>query len=67
MHLDDLMLRRTRLGLILPQGGLSCLPRLQAEVGPSLDWSEQRWAAEVQRYRQAWQRAYAPQRINCAP
>lgn len=67
MHLDDLMLRRTRLGLILPQGGLSCLPRLRAEVGPSLDWSEQRWTQEVERYRQTWQRAYAPQRIHCAP
>lgn len=66
-HLDDLLLRRTRLGLMLPGGGMSCLPRLKAEVGPGLKWSEEQWAAEIQRYQDLWERAYSPERINSAP
>ena len=66
-HLDDLMLRRTRLGLLLPRGGAHLLSGLEDALRPALGWSPERWAAEVARYQQVWSRAYAPERIDHAP
>ena len=59
VHLDDLLLRRTRLGLILPSGGeqlFSELATLCQELG---HWSESHWESEVARYRDIWQRYYS--------
>lgn len=50
-HLDDLLLRRTRLGILLPRGGLDHLARIQALCAPSLGWDAARWSEEVARYR----------------
>jgi glycerol-3-phosphate dehydrogenase len=59
LHLDDLMLRRTRLGLLLPRGG----EQLFAELAPLFQevalWGESRWQSEVARYRDIWQRYYS--------
>ncbi len=52
LHLDDLLLRRSRLGLLLPQGGAELLPQLQAMVCEELAWSDAQWAAEVARYQE---------------
>ncbi len=60
VHLDDLLLRRVRLGLTLPHGGLAYLGRVRAIVQAELGWSDARWEAEEAAYRQLWQRAYAP-------
>jgi len=57
-HLDDLLLRRLRLGLLLADGGLSLLPRLQQLTTSELGWSEPHWQREVVRYRQLLQQAY---------
>lgn len=54
VHLDDLLLRRFRLGILLADGGQTLLPRLR----PHLGWDDARWAAEVERYRQVWQLAH---------
>ncbi|MEJ7745371.1 MAG: glycerol-3-phosphate dehydrogenase/oxidase, partial [Luteimonas sp.] len=51
VHLDDLLLRRTRLGILLPRGGLDHLPRIRALCEPHLDWNEAQWATEIERYR----------------
>ena len=51
VHLDDLLLRRTRLGLLLPRGGLDQIARIQALCEPHLQWGEDGWSAELQRYR----------------
>lgn len=51
LHLDDLLLRRTRLGLLLPRGGLDHLARIQDLCEPHLQWGETGWQTEVQRYR----------------
>ncbi len=59
-HLSDLLLRRTRLGLICPGGGQDLLEQVQAVCQPYLDWDEQRWETEKARYRKTWQRFYAP-------
>lgn len=59
-HLDDLLLRRTRLGLLLPQGGQQLLPRLVALCRQTLGWDAARCEAETLRYVQLWQQHHAP-------
>jgi len=51
LHLDDLLLRRTRLGILLPRGGLDHLARIRADCEPYLNWDAAQWETEVQRYR----------------
>ena len=60
IHLDDLLLRRTRLGLILPHGAMTPLisERLKQICQQELGWDEQNWQQEVQRYEDLWQRHY---------
>ncbi len=60
IHLDDFLLRRTRLGLILPHGALTPLisARLEKLCQQELGWNEQKWQQEVSRYKALWQRYY---------
>jgi len=60
IHLDDLLLRRVRLGLLLPNGGMDLLPRIRAVVGPELGWDEARWEKEVSEYTELWNTSYRP-------
>ncbi|OON62234.1 FAD-dependent oxidoreductase [Massilia sp. KIM] len=60
LHLDDLLLRRTRLGLLLPAGGAALLPRIRAICQPELGWDEARWLAEEAAYVLCWREHYAP-------
>ncbi len=61
VHLEDLLLRRTRLGLLLPEGGLGePFGRIRAVCQAGLGWGEARWQAEISAYRALWQRAYSP-------
>lgn len=59
MHLDDLLLRRVRLGLTAPQGGQALLPRIRAICQPELGWSDERWACEEADYLALYQRCYS--------
>ncbi|EMP56759.1 FAD dependent oxidoreductase [Marinobacter santoriniensis NKSG1] len=59
VHLDDLLLRRTRFGLILPDGGERLLPQLREQCQPVLGWSDQQWIDEVNRYRHLYREAYS--------
>ncbi len=60
IHLDDLLLRRTRLGLILTNGAMtpSISDRLKQICQQELGWDEQKWQQEVDRYTDLWQRYY---------
>jgi glycerol-3-phosphate dehydrogenase len=60
VHLDDLLLRRVRLGLLQPGGGAAHLDRIRAIVAPELGWDNSRWAAEEAAYRARWARDHAP-------
>jgi glycerol-3-phosphate dehydrogenase len=60
VHLEDLMLRRVRLGLLLPSGGLGQIERVRTIVQEQLAWSDETWEKELQDYRNLWQRAYSP-------
>jgi glycerol-3-phosphate dehydrogenase len=59
VHLDDLLLRRVRLGLLLPQGGLAHMDRIRAIVQPELGWSDEQWEREAAAYADLWRRCYS--------
>jgi glycerol-3-phosphate dehydrogenase len=58
LHLDDLLLRRTRLGLLLREGGAAILPRVRAICADELGWDDARWAREEVDYRVLWRSHY---------
>lgn len=58
VHLDDLLLRRVRLGFLLPRGGLDHVERIRGLVQPALGWDDARWASERRAYEAVWSRAY---------
>ena len=57
-HLDDLLLRRVRLGLLLPEGGAAHLAAIRAICQPELGWDDARWQEEEARYLALWQACY---------
>ncbi|MCG7199733.1 glycerol-3-phosphate dehydrogenase/oxidase [Marinobacter pelagius] len=58
-HLDDLLLRRTRLGLVLPEAASALLPELRRRCQPLLGWSDPQWEQEERRYLKLHQQAYS--------
>jgi glycerol-3-phosphate dehydrogenase len=58
VHLDDLLLRRVRLGLLLPGGGLPLIDHIRPLVQAELGWDDLRWESEVQNYRKLWEQCY---------
>jgi glycerol-3-phosphate dehydrogenase len=63
VHLDDLLLRRVRLGLLLPQGGQAHLERVRAIAQPELGWDDARWACEAAEYARLWSASYSPANV----
>ena len=59
VHLDDLLLRRTQLGLLLPNGGSELFPYLQQICTKHLKWNSKKWNAELIRYQSIWQKHYS--------
>ena len=57
-HLDDLMLRRTRLGNLLPHGGAAVLSLVATVCRDQLGWTQARWQEELDRYRETVSRYY---------
>ena len=57
-HLDDLLLRRTRLGMCLANGGAEIFAPLKDICITELGWDEQHWQSELTRYQDIWQRFY---------
>ncbi len=60
-HLDDLLLRRTRIGLQCRDGGIAHLEWIRNRCRPFMGWDDARWNAEQDAYRSLWQRSYSPQ------
>ena len=67
VHLDDLLLRRVRLGLLLPRGGRDLMPHIRAVVQPELGWDDARWTTEERDYRALVAAAYALPRRGDIP
>jgi glycerol-3-phosphate dehydrogenase len=59
LHLDDLLLRRVRLGLLLPEGGAALMPAIGAICRDELGWDDVRWEAEEQAYHALWRQHYS--------
>ncbi len=57
-HLDDLLLRRLRLGLTLPRGGMDFVERIREIVQAELGWNQERWKTEVDGYARLWRERY---------
>jgi glycerol-3-phosphate dehydrogenase len=58
-HLDDLLLRRVRLGMTAPIAGREYLDQIRRIVQPELGWDDLRWQSEVERYLNRWQECYS--------
>ncbi|MDM5178695.1 glycerol-3-phosphate dehydrogenase/oxidase [Massilia sp. DJPM01] len=57
-HLEDLLLRRTRLGLQLRGGGARHMARIRAICQGELEWDDARWNANEAAYLALWQAHY---------
>ena len=59
VHLDDLLLRRTRIGLLLQNGGEAILPDVKGICQQELGWDDARWQQEARRYQDLWRHHYS--------
>jgi glycerol-3-phosphate dehydrogenase len=57
--LEDLLLRRSRIGIQLRGGGVDIIDRIRAICQPELGWSDQRWDAEQGAYLALWNTHYS--------
>lgn len=62
-RLEDLLLRRSRLGILCAQGGQSLLPEIQTICMQELGWDQQTWQQEKSAYLRLWQDYYSPEGI----
>jgi glycerol-3-phosphate dehydrogenase len=58
VHLDDLLLRRTQLGILIEHGGLAFFDRIKGICCEELGWDDDRWQQEERAYRDLWRRCY---------
>lgn len=58
LHLDDLMLRRTRLGILLKHGGAELFSVLREIFAEEKGWGCERWEREKERYMNIWRQYY---------
>lgn len=56
--LGDLLLRRVRLGLLLPNAGLDQVAKIRAIAQPELGWDDTKWERELADYEKTWKKAY---------
>lgn len=59
-HLDDLLLRRVRLGMLLPDGAANEMTRIRSIVQNELGWNDTRWDQEETRYHKIYENSYSP-------
>jgi len=58
-HLDDLMLRRTRLGNVMPNLDSQSWSKIKHLMMHHLGWSESVWHDELERYLKLWNENYS--------
>lgn len=59
VHLEDLMLRRLRLGLVCQNGGLDLIDQIRRVAQPGLGWGDDKWEQEVMAYKNLWSSRYS--------
>ena len=57
-HLEDLLLRRVRIGLLTAEGGRQYLNRIRKICRDVLPWDRRGWKAEIRRYLELWNHAH---------
>jgi len=68
VHLEDLLLRRVRLGLLLPDGARDVLPDARTICQAELGWDDARWERETDAYLRSWRACYSvPADASTAP
>jgi glycerol-3-phosphate dehydrogenase len=60
VHLEDLLLRRVRIGMLLPNGAKEHLAKVKGIVQGELGWDDWRWQQEAAAYLDTWQKYYSP-------
>ena len=60
VHLEDLLLRRVRIGMLLPRGAIDQMERIRTITQDELGWSDERWQKEVVDYSNTWKTYYSP-------
>lgn len=65
VNLEDIMLRRTRLGLLLPGGGQGLMDQVRGKVQTAMGWDDAQWEDQQRAYLELWRRAYSPDLIAC--
>lgn len=59
MHLDDLLLRRVRIGMLYPKGAKELVQPLSEQLRLALEWTRQQWDEEWARYELIIERHYS--------
>jgi glycerol-3-phosphate dehydrogenase len=59
VHLEDLLLRRVRLGIVLPGCGLTAIHRIKNIVQQELGWTDERWDEEICNYKRLIEESYS--------
>jgi glycerol-3-phosphate dehydrogenase len=57
-HLTDLLLRRVRIGILVPNGAVEHLTRIKKLCRPVLPWNGKEWKQEIKDYKETWNNAY---------
>jgi glycerol-3-phosphate dehydrogenase len=60
VHLEDLLLRRARVGLLAKNGGMDDVARIRSIAQAELGWDDATWTREEAAYRKTWAENYAP-------
>lgn len=58
-HLDDILLRRTRIGLFCRQGGLTFSDKIKEICSQEMNWTDSKWQSEWTRYQEIWLQSYS--------
>jgi glycerol-3-phosphate dehydrogenase len=61
IHLDDLLMRRTRISLLCENGGQKWMDQIRPICQQEMGWTYLDWENEYLRYQQIWQQYYSPQ------
>jgi glycerol-3-phosphate dehydrogenase len=59
VHLEDLLFRRTRLGLVLKKGGFPLFDRIKTICQEEMGWSDIRWQEESENYLALWKSCHS--------
>ena len=59
VHLDDLLFRRSNLGILIQKGGLAFFDHIQTICQEELGWDINHWEREANNFKALWQRCYS--------